>query len=261
MEVDQMAGRLADRVALITGTGGGQGRAAAILFAQEGAKVVGGDLKSEGAQETLETVQAMGGSMISKHPIDFGDPAQAHAWIDFAVSEHGRIDIVYNNASAPKYGPIADIPEENWDFAIRNELSLVFYVIKAAWPHLVANGGGSIVNTASITGINAMQPAAGIGMFPHAATKHGVIGMTRELALEGGPIGIRVNAISPGLILTPATAPYADAEWLQAFVDHQAIKRTGQPEDIARAALFLASDEAAFVTGENLVVDGGYTIL
>jgi meso-butanediol dehydrogenase/(S,S)-butanediol dehydrogenase/diacetyl reductase len=253
-----MAGRLAGKTAVITGTGGGQGRAAALLFADEGAIVVGCDMNAAGAQETLELVRDKGGTMTSAHPLDLADRDAVHAWIAQAAREQGGIDILYNNASAPKFAPVESMSPEDWHSTLRNELDVVFHVTQAAWPHLVARGGGAIVNIASMQGINAIRPAH--GGFAHATTKHGIIGMTRELAWEGGPHGIRVNAISPGLIMTPATAPMTEVPGVvEAFLDHQIIKRTGRPEDIARAALFLVSDEASFITGENLVVDGGYT--
>ena len=255
-----MSGRLDGRVAVITGTGGGQGRAAALLFAQEGAVVVGCDVKSDGAEETVQLVREAGGTMTSTHPIDLADRAQVDAWIAGAVAEHGRIDVLYNNAARAVFGSIADMPVETWHEAIRNELDLVFHVTQAVWPHLVAAGGGAIVNTASMQGVNAIRAAS--GGFAHAATKHGVIGMTRELASEGGPVGIRVNSVSPGLILTPATQDITQVPGaVEAFLDHQVIKRPGAPEDVARAALFLVSDDASFITGENLVVDGGYTVV
>ncbi len=255
-----MPGRLEGKVAVITGTGGGQGRAAALLFAQEGAVVVGCDVKTEGAEETVELVRAAGGSMTSTHPIDLADRAAVDAWIAGAVAEHGRIDVLYNNAARAVFGSITEMSEETWHEAFRNELDLVFHVTQAVWPHLVASGGGAILNTASMQGINAIRAA--YGGFAHAATKHGVIGMTRELASEGGPVGIRVNAVSPGLILTPATENITEMTGaVEAFLDHQIIKRAGEPEDVARAALFLVSDEASFITGENLVVDGGYTVV
>jgi NAD(P)-dependent dehydrogenase (short-subunit alcohol dehydrogenase family) len=149
---------------------------------------------------------------------------------------------------------------DEWRFTLRNELDLVFEVTQSAWPHLVAAGGGAIVNVASIQGISSIRHAP--GGFAHAATKHGVIGMTRELANEGGPVGIRVNSISPGFIRTPATDAMAQTPGvIERFLADQIIQRVGEPEDIAHAALFLASDDASFITGENLVVDGGYTVV
>ena len=255
-----MAQRLQGKVAVITGTGGGQGRAAALLFAAEGATIVGCDVKVEGAEETVELVRKAGGTMISTHPLDLNDRPAVDAWIAGAVEEFGKIDILYNNAARAHFGSIADMSVDTWKAGFRDELDLLFQVTQAAWPHLVATDGAAIVNTASMQGITAI--AAAQGGFLHAATKHGVIGMTRELAAEGGPVGIRVNAVSPGLIITPGTANIKEAPGaVEAFLDHQIIKRAGTGEDIARAALFLASDEASFITGENLVVDGGYTVI
>ena len=254
------AGRLQGKVAVITGTGGGQGRAAALLFAREGAVVVGADVKTAGAEETVELVRAAGGTMTSTQPVDFGDRSQVDEWVARVVDEHGRIDILYNNAARAVFGSIADMPTEDWRDALRSELDVVFHVTQAVWPHMVASGGGAILNTASMQGINAIRPAG--GGFAHAATKHGVIGMTRELANEGGPVGIRVNSVSPGLIITPATEGILNSPHIvEGFLEHQIIKRPGTPEDVARAALFLVSDDAAFITGENLVVDGGYTVV
>lgn len=254
-----MTKRLDGKVAVITGTGGGQGRAAALLFAQEGAIVVGADVKVQEGQETADLVRAAGGRMTSAHPLDIGEQDAVRAWIDGAAAEHGRIDIVYNNAGGPKFVPFADMTGEEWEFTIRNELDQVFYVTQAAWPHLIAAGGGTIVTTASIQGAPAVPPT--VGGFAHAAAKQGLIGLTRELAAEGSPHGIRANAISPGLIMSPGTASWVATmpEYLATFLDRQLVKRPGQPEDIARAALFLASDDSSWITGQNLVVDGGYT--
>ncbi|MBS1879489.1 MAG: SDR family oxidoreductase [Actinobacteria bacterium] len=255
-----MAGRLQGKVALITGTGGGQGRAAAQLFAAEGATVVGCDLKVEGAEETVQMVRDAGGTMTSAQPLDLGKYEDVKEWVDSAASEHGGIDILYNNAAGAVFNSIKKMSEEEWHRILRNELDLVFYACRAAWPHLAAGGPSAIVNTASMQGIISIRSAP--GGFAHAATKHGVIGMTRELASEGGPDGIRVNSISPGLIITPATEWMKDLPGaIESCLEHQIIQRAGEPEDIARAALFLASDEAAFITGENLVVDGGFTVV
>jgi meso-butanediol dehydrogenase / (S,S)-butanediol dehydrogenase / diacetyl reductase len=252
--------RLEGKTALITGTGGGQGRAAALLFAREGATVVGCDLKAE-AEETVRLVRSEGGSMTSTSPVDLGDPAQTKGWIQDAAEEHGGFDILYNNASIARFAPVADMSDDAWNDTLRNELDLVFYACRAAWPYLTERGGGSIINIASIQGMRALPAAGGSGGgFAHATTKAGVIAMTRELALEGGQYGIRVNSISPGLIDTPAVAEMmAIDEVVSAFIDRQILRRVGQPEDVARAALFLASADAGWITGINLPVDGGYT--
>lgn len=252
--------RFHEKIVLITGTGGGQGRCAALRFAAEGAKVVGCDLDEQGAAATVDMVRAAAGTMTSMQPIDLGDSKAVTEWINGAAAEHGGIDVLYNNASATRFVRMAEMSDEDWHFTLRNELDLVFYACRAAWPHLVASGGGAIVNVASMQGINSIRLIP--GGFAHAATKHGVIGMTRELASEGGPVGIRVNAVSPGLILTPATQPASELPGLfDQFREHQIIKRIGRPEDVVSAAMFLASEESSFITGENLVVDGGYTIV
>lgn len=252
--------RLSGKVAFITGTGGGMGRTAALMFAAEGASVHGADLNEETARETLELVHAAGGTMTSSEPIDFADREAVSAWIDEGISHHGRMDVLYNNASAPRFRPFAEMTPEEWSFDIRNELDVVFHVTQLSWPHLIAAQNASVINIGSQQGINAVRSVP--GGFAHAAAKHGVIGMTRELASEGGPHGIRVNTISPGMIMTPATAMAKEIPgMIDAFLDHQIIKRTGASEDVVNAAIYLASDESTFVTGINLVVDGGYTIV
>lgn len=253
-----MAERLAGKVALITGTAGGQGRAAALLFAREGATIVGCDLKEEEAQETVAMVAAAGGTMTSSQPLDLGDSAAARAWVDAAAARHGGFDILYNNASAVRFASIAEMTDEQWHFTVRNELDLMFYTCSAAWPHLVARGGGSIINTGSICGVSALPATP--GSIAHAATKGGVIAMTRELALEGGPLGIRANTISPGIIDSPATAgQLAQPGFREGHLAGLMIERIGTPEDVAAAALFLASEESSWMTGANLLLDGGFS--
>jgi NAD(P)-dependent dehydrogenase (short-subunit alcohol dehydrogenase family) len=253
-----MAERLAGKVALITGTAGGQGRAAALLFAREGATIVGCDVKEADARETVAMVEAEGGRMTSTQPLDLTDSAAARAWIADAAAVHGGFDILYNNASAPRFASIASMTDEEWHYTIANELDLMFYTTSEAWRHLVARGGGSIINTASISGMRAMRETP--GSIAHAATKAAVIGLTRELALEGGPHRIRANAISPGAIETPATAPaLADTDFRRVHIERIMLDRIGTADDVASLALFLASDESSWVTGANFVVDGGFT--
>jgi meso-butanediol dehydrogenase/(S,S)-butanediol dehydrogenase/diacetyl reductase len=253
-----MSGRLAGKVALITGTAGGQGRAAALIFAAEGATVVGTDVNADGAAKTAELVSATGGRMDSTHPLDLGDEDRVQTWVDAAAGRHGGIDVVYNNAGATRFSPIVQTSYAEWSFVLRNELDIVFLVTKHAWPHLVARGGGSVLLVGSTAGISGSMtnPRAA-----HTATKGAIVALTRQLAAEGAPHGIRANCISPGMIRTPATerdllAPDHPMRTIARVIP---LGRIGTPEEVARCALFLASDEASYVTGANLVVDGGWS--
>jgi NAD(P)-dependent dehydrogenase (short-subunit alcohol dehydrogenase family) len=253
-----VSGRLAGKIALITGTAGGQGRAAALLFAAEGALVVGTDVNADGAAETVELVRAAGGAMDSTHPLDLADEDGVRAWVDGAAARHGGMDVLHNNAGATRFSPIADTSYADWSFVLRNELDTVFLVTRAAWPHLVARGGGSVLLVGSTAGITGSLTNPRIA---HTATKGGVVAMTKQLAAEGAAHGIRANCISPGMIRTPAT----EGDLLAADSPMRTIARAiplgriGAPEEVARCALFLASDEASYVTGANLVVDGGWS--
>ncbi|WP_053205670.1 SDR family NAD(P)-dependent oxidoreductase [Jiangella muralis] len=252
-----MAGRLDQKVVLITGTGGAQGRAAAELFSAEGAKVVGCDVNAAENERTVELVTAAGGEMAGMAPVDLGDSQQARRWVADAASVHGRIDVVFNNAAAPRFAPIAELTDDDWHFTIRNELDLIFYVTQAAWPHLIANGGGVIVNTASVQGHVGIAMNGGLA---HAASKGGVVAMTRQLAAEGAPHGIRANSISPGTVASQATAAlFSDPRVLDAVLAPLLVKRLGDPADVAVLALYLASDESGYVTGADFLVDGGLT--
>jgi meso-butanediol dehydrogenase / (S,S)-butanediol dehydrogenase / diacetyl reductase len=247
-----MSGRFRDKVALITGTGGGQGRAAALAFAAEGAIVVGCDVKEEGNAETVEMVTAAGGVMVGTAPVDLGDAEQAREWVEESAATHGGVDILYNNASAARFGDIETLTIEDWDFTFRNEVDLIFYVTKFAWPHLKREGG-VVINTASVAGY-----LGGSGGFAHSVTKRAVIGLSHCLADAGAPHGIRVVSISPGPVETPGTAAQFAAPGVrEQMLVPLRIKRLGQPEDVARMAVFLASDDAEWITGIDVRVDGG----
>jgi len=253
-------GRLAGKVALITGTGGGQGRAAALLFAAEGAIVVGCDLKIDGAAETVDLVHQAGGRMNSTHPIDLTDEGAVRDWINDAVATHGRIDILYNNAGATRFDRIEDESYEDWQFTLRNELDVVFLATKHAWPHLKQRGGSVIMvgSTAGLTGSMTLMRSA------HTATKGGVVALTRQLAAEGAWFGIRVNCISPGMVMTPATQEdiFENPDHpMYSIRDHIPLGRIGTPSDIVPCAAFLASDESSYMTGANLVIDGGWSVV
>lgn len=251
-----MPGRLAGKIVLITGTGGAQGRAAAELFCAEGARVVGCDVNATENARTVDLVKQAGGDMVGMAPVDLGDSREARQWVTDAAAVDGRIDILFNNAAAPRFAPIPELTDEDWHYTIRNELDLIFYVTQAAWPHLVA-AGGVIVNTASVQGIVGIAMNGGLA---HAATKAGVIAMTRQMAAEGAAHGIRANSISPGTIATPATTQiFAERDMLDSVLAPLLIKRLGEPADVAALALYLVSDEASYVTGANFMVDGGLT--
>jgi meso-butanediol dehydrogenase / (S,S)-butanediol dehydrogenase / diacetyl reductase len=248
-----LSGRLAGKTALITGTAGGQGRAAALLFAAEGALVAGCDLDEAGAIETVRLVEAAGGRMHSQQPVDLSERAAVEAWIAWAAEACDGFDILYNNASAPKMNPFAKLTPDEWSFTLRNELDIVYHACQVAWPYLRARHG-NIINTASAMAL----VTRGEGYSAHVAAKAGVIALTRQLAYEGGPLGIRVNALSPGLVETPITMRWLqDPEKRREREKWYPIGRLGMPEDVAYAALYLASDEASWVTGSNLVIDGG----
>jgi NAD(P)-dependent dehydrogenase (short-subunit alcohol dehydrogenase family) len=254
-----MAGRLAGKIALVTGTAGGQGRAAALLFAAEGAKVIGCDLKVDEDRETVAMVKAKGGEMVSLTPTNLSNEDQVKALIDFAVTSFGDFDIVYNNASAARGAPADELTLENWMFSLNNELTNMFLMNKHVLEVFKRKGGGVILNTASVAGIVGAGTPGNVPVhLAHNVTKAGVIRMSQHLAIEYSPWNIRVNSVSPGVILTPATGFWVDAIGEDAFTDLLLVKRLGQPEDIAKAALFLVSDDASYITGANLVVDGGW---
>jgi NAD(P)-dependent dehydrogenase (short-subunit alcohol dehydrogenase family) len=253
-----MSRRLDHKVAIITGTASGQGQTAALRFAAEGCKVVGCDLNAEGAQETLKMVRGAGGEMISMQPCDLANPEQVKQLIDLAVTSYGGFDIVYNNAGTAWLAPIEEMTEKIWHDTIRSELDTVYYVCQVAWPHLVARGGGSIINVGSVAGKIGSETVPGLA---HCASKGGVMAMTRQLAAEGGKYGIRANTISPGLIRTPQTEWAINSSAIEDLTRLMMIKRIGTPDDVVNCAIYLASDESSWVTGADFAVDGGTSAL
>jgi len=247
---------LQGKVVLITGTGGGQGREAALRFSAAGAHVIGCDITPEGNEKTQQLVEQAGGSIVTMAPVDLSDAGQAKIWVDQAAAVHGKIDVLYNNAAACRFAPFGEFPLDDWHFTIRNELDIVFYVIQAAWSYL-KDSAGTIITTGSTAGIT----GSGYGGAAHAAAKAGVIGFVKHLALEGAQFGIRSNCISPGVIETPGFVSWAEENPDEAkpLLAKNLIPRFGKPQDIAGVAIFLASDDAAYMTGQNIIVDGGRT--
>lgn len=246
------------KIALISGTAGGMGRAAALEFASQGAAVVGCDMDEAGSRETVELVTAAGGTMTSLAPIDLTNEEEAAAWVSHGVSTYGGADVLYNNASIARVGPFDALTLEGWRFAIKYELDIVFISTKAAWAALIDRGGGVVINVASVA---AKLGASFVHQHAHGAAKGGVLAFTKHLVVSGAPHRIRAVSISPGMILTPATRPVVSdpsgpGRTLLAGIPSG---RFGEAEEVAQLAAFLASDAAAYINGADVAIDGGVT--
>ena len=248
-------GQLDGKVALITGAGSGIGRASALVFAREGAKVALADIVVEGGEETVRMVKEAGGEAFFIKA-DVSNAADVEAMVNTVVETYGRIDCAYNNAGIE--GQLAstdEYAEDMFDKVIGINLTGVWLCMKYELPHMLKQGSGAIVNTASGAGLIGVA-----GMSAYVASKHGVVGLTKTAALEYAKSGIRVNAVCPGLIQTPMVERITNGhpQLGEALVAAEPIGRTGKPEEIAESVVWMCSDAASFVTGHAMSVDGGF---
>lgn len=246
---------LRDKVAIVTGAGAGIGRASALVFAREGARVVVSDVNVEGGQETVERVRRAGGQAIFVCA-DVSSEADVRALIAATVETFGRVDCAFNNAGIEgTMGTTHECSDQNWDRTIAINLKGTWLCMRAQIEQMLRQGHGSIVNMSSVAGLVGFT-----GLPAYVASKHGVLGLTKTAALEYAERGIRVNAVCPGVIHTEmidrVTGKKADAE--QAFIAYEPIGRMGTPEEVGEAAAWLCSDAASFVTGACLPVDGAF---
>jgi 3-oxoacyl-[acyl-carrier protein] reductase len=248
-------GRLDGKVAIVTGAGRGNGRAIAQVFGQAGASVLVVDKDLTGASRTAESIAASGGT-ASACEADVGRQADNEAMARTAVERYGRLDILCANAGIFPVASIEEMTEEIWDRVLGVNLKSVMFGVKACLPHLKAQSAGRIVVTSSITGPRVSMP----GLSHYSASKGGINAFIRGAALELAAHKITINAVEPGNVLTEGQREGKSQEQLEAMAQTIPLKRLGDPEDVAYAMLFLASDEASYITGQSIIVDGGQTL-
>jgi NAD(P)-dependent dehydrogenase (short-subunit alcohol dehydrogenase family) len=250
-----MSPSLDGKVALITGGASGQGRAAALVFADGGARVA-----DAGANETVKLIEERGGQALAI-AADVSCRSDNESMVDATVERFGGLDVLYNNAAVQMSGHLLECTDEEWDVTMATNLDAVFWACRAAIPRMLAGGGGSIINTASVLGL-----IGSAGYCAYGAAKAGLVALTRQIAVEYGPV-VRANVIAPGSIDTPRFRKVADdmgmerEEFLEMLHRNIPLHRLGTAEDVAGVALFLASDQSAYVTGAVIPADGGLAAL
>jgi len=254
-----VSGRLAGKVAIVAGAGAsgpivGNGQATAILFAREGAKVICADLVEERAQATVETIANEGGSAVALRA-DVSNAGDCQAMVRAAIERFGRLDILHNNVGISVRADVLEVTEEQWDRVMATNVKSIVLAAKYAIPEMIKAGSGSIINVSSVAGLRANQST------PYTTSKAAIVGLTRSMAGDHGRQAIRVNCILPGLIYGPMTAPRMDDEIRAKRREAGALGTEGTGWDVAWAAVFLASDEARWITGVSLPVDAGFLVM
>ncbi len=244
--------KLKGKTAIISGAGSGIGRACALLFAREGARVLAADVDADGGRRAVDRITECGGEAVFIDT-DVSKNADVERMVGTALASWGRIDILLNGAAILAYGTIVETDEATWERVISINLTGTWRCCKAVLPHMIRQGGGSIINVASTTGAHDACAHA----VAYVSSKGGVTLLTRAMAIDHARQGIRVNALCPGPTDTPMLRRALTPEQLEAFAQSFPMGRLGRPEELANAALFLASDDASFVTGSAMYVDGG----
>ena len=253
-------GRLSGKVAIVTGSAMGIGQSAVIALAHEGARVVVSDINDAEGEAAAASIRATGGESFYQHA-DVGSTADMEQLIEETVRRWSKVDVMVNNAGVAIPGSVTDITEEKWTTLINIHLNGTWRGMRFAIPHMIKNGGGSIINVSSVQALIGFKGWAG-----YAAAKGGIMALTQQAAIDYGPQNIRVNAIAPGSIMTPmneqrlATETDNAEELLALWNSWHALERVGRPEEVANLIVFLASDESSFITGSILKIDGGMTV-
>jgi len=249
--------RLEGKVAVVTGGSGGIGSATLRRFVQEGAAVICADIDDEAGEKLVSELAGAGDRAVYQHT-DVADRAQVTAAVDAAVDRFGRVDVLFNNAATSTGGYVADLDADGWERSLRVMLTASLYGMQAVIPHMLAQGGGSIISTASIYGL-----VSSPGIAPYATAKAGLINLIRTAAVEYGRRNIRVNAVCPGVVETPMfeSALAIGLKTREQVAEMHALGRTIRPEEVANLVLFLATDASRHITGTEVVIDAGHTLL